>query len=182
MSVTFRVATFGTSCPWLSFIHYNHLCMYGSRACIWCNDVKRTTLPTVSRRSPSSASTLLIGIEIANESRRRQWWVYHGVGYSAATSMTSLTLSHDRQVIQWNNLCHKYHITTRIKTPARLCFSYVCSVCACLDLLVSSSSWCLGGAAVCDCGTPWTFLLLFFPLVSLITLINIRITPLIDSN
>ena len=42
------------------------------------------------------------------------------------------------------------------------CFSYVCSVCACLDLLVSSSSWVLGRAAVCDCGTPWTFLLPFF--------------------
>ena len=27
---------------------------------------------------------------------------------------------------------------------------------------VSSSSWGLGNAAVCDCGTPWTFLLLFF--------------------
>ena len=26
---------------------------------------------------------------------------------------------------------------------------------------VSSSSWCLGMAAVCNCGTPWTFLLLF---------------------
>ena len=31
-----------------------------------------------------------------------------------------------------------------------------------LVLSVSSSSWCLEGAAVCDCGTPWTFLLLFF--------------------
>ena len=29
-------------------------------------------------------------------------------------------------------------------------------------LSISSSSWCLGRAAVCDCGTPWTFLLLFF--------------------
>ena len=38
-------------------------------------------------------------------------------------------------------------------------FSYVCSVCACLDLSVSSSSLDLGRAAVCDCGTPWTFLL-----------------------
>ena len=37
----------------------------------------------------------------------------------------------------------------------------VCSVCACLDLSVSSSSWGLGRAAVCDCGTPWTFLLPF---------------------
>ena len=40
-------------------------------------------------------------------------------------------------------------------------FSYVGSVCACLDLSVSSSSWGLGRAAVCDCGTPWTFLLPF---------------------
>ena len=40
--------------------------------------------------------------------------------------------------------------------------SYVFSICACLDLSVSSSSWCLGGAAVCDCGTPWTFFLPFF--------------------
>ena len=27
---------------------------------------------------------------------------------------------------------------------------------------VSSSSWCLGRAAACDCGTPWTFLLPFY--------------------
>ena len=38
---------------------------------------------------------------------------------------------------------------------------FVRSVCACLDLSVSSSSWGLGRAAVCDCGTPWTFLLPF---------------------
>ena len=31
-----------------------------------------------------------------------------------------------------------------------------------LDLSVSSSSWGLGRAAVCDCGTHWTFLLPFF--------------------
>ena len=31
-----------------------------------------------------------------------------------------------------------------------------------LDLSVSSSSWDLGRAAVCDCGTLWTFLLPFF--------------------
>ena len=30
------------------------------------------------------------------------------------------------------------------------------------NLSVSSSSWCLGRIAVCDCGTPWTFLLPFF--------------------
>ena len=31
-----------------------------------------------------------------------------------------------------------------------------------MDLSVSSSSWCLGRAAVCDYGTPWTFLLPVF--------------------
>ena len=35
-----------------------------------------------------------------------------------------------------------------------------CSICAFLS--VFSSSWCLGRAAVCDCGTPLTFLLPFF--------------------
>ena len=29
-------------------------------------------------------------------------------------------------------------------------------------LSVSSSSWCLGRGAVCDCGIPWIFLLPFF--------------------
>ena len=33
---------------------------------------------------------------------------------------------------------------------------------SCLVLSVSSSSWCLGRAAVCDCGTPWNFFLPFF--------------------
>ena len=41
-------------------------------------------------------------------------------------------------------------------------FRTFCSVYACLDLSVFSSSWGLGRAAVCDCGTPWTFLLLFW--------------------
>ena len=44
--------------------------------------------------------------------------------------------------------------------------SYVCSLCACLDLSVSSSSLGLGSAAVCDCGTPWTFLLPLFFIMS----------------
>ena len=32
-----------------------------------------------------------------------------------------------------------------------------------MDLSVSSFSWGLGRTAFCDCGTPWTFLLPFFP-------------------
>ena len=40
--------------------------------------------------------------------------------------------------------------------------SVFCSIFACLDLSVSSSSWGLRRTAVCDCGTPWTFLLTFF--------------------
>ena len=31
---------------------------------------------------------------------------------------------------------------------------------------VSSSSWCLGRAAACDCDTPWTFLLPFLRIIS----------------
>ena len=46
-----------------------------------------------------------------------------------------------------------------------LCFSYVCSICACSVLSVSSNSWCLRRAAVCDYGTPWTFLLPFLSYV-----------------
>ena len=36
------------------------------------------------------------------------------------------------------------------------------SICACLVWSVSASSWYLERAAVCDCDTPWTFLLPFF--------------------
>ena len=57
-------------------------------------------------------------------------------------------------------------------------FLYVCSVCACLDLSVSSSSWGLGGAAVCDCGTPRTFLLPFFQQISMCTKTLIRLCAL----
>ena len=53
-------------------------------------------------------------------------------------------------------------ITSLGEERANLSAFRVCSICACLDLSVSSSSWGLGRAAVCDCGTPWTFLLPFF--------------------
>ena len=43
-----------------------------------------------------------------------------------------------------------------------LCFLYVSWICACLVLSVSFSSWCLGRAAVCDCGSPWFCLTYFF--------------------
>ena len=62
-------------------------------------------------------------------------------------------------------LCFSVLLVLRLprleKRALILVFSYLCSVCACLDLSVSSSSWCLGRAAVCDCGTPWNFLLPF---------------------
>ena len=37
-----------------------------------------------------------------------------------------------------------------------------------VDLSVSSSSWCLRRAAVCDCGTPWTVLLSFVSYVGFV--------------
>ena len=63
-------------------------------------------------------------------------------------------------------LCFSVLLALRLtrlgKRELILVFSYVCSICACLVLSVSSSSWCLGRAAVCDCGTPWTFLFFLF--------------------
>ena len=41
-------------------------------------------------------------------------------------------------------------------------------------LSVSSSSWGLGRAAVCDCGTPWTFLLPFFLYIHLILAVYLQ--------
>ena len=37
---------------------------------------------------------------------------------------TDIYLSHDHQVIQCNNPCHKIHIITRVITPARLPTGY----------------------------------------------------------
>ena len=62
-------------------------------------------------------------------------------------------------------LCFSVLLVLRLprlgKRELILVLSYVSSVCACLNLSVPSSSWGLGRAAVCDCGTPWTFLLPF---------------------
>ena len=48
---------------------------------------------------------------------------------------------------------------------AGMCASrtFVCLFCACSFLSFFSSSWCRALAAVCDCGTAWTFLLTFLP-------------------
>ena len=45
--------------------------------------------------------------------------------------------------------------------------------------VVSSSSWCLRRAAVCDCGIPWTFLLPFFTSrISEDSIIHISLEPI----
>ena len=63
-------------------------------------------------------------------------------------------------------LCFSVLLALRLprlgKRELILVFLYVCSSFACLDLSVSSSSWCLGMSTVCDCGSAWTFLLPFF--------------------
>ena len=44
-----------------------------------------------------------------------------------------------------------------------MCFSCIClCVLYVFVFVIFSSSWCRGLAAVCDCGTPLTFLLTFF--------------------
>ena len=64
-------------------------------------------------------------------------------------------------------LCFSVLLTLRLPRLGKReswswCFLHVCSICACLVLSVFSSSWCLGTAAVCDCGTHWSLLLPFF--------------------
>ena len=50
--------------------------------------------------------------------------------------------------------------------------TYVCLICACLVLSVFSFFQCLERAAACTCGTPWTFLLLFFSSAVLCTFVQ----------
>ena len=56
-------------------------------------------------------------------------------------------------------MCRTHNSALRTKGQDH---SWRSRVCARLDLSVSYSSWGLGRAAVCDCGTPWTFLFPFF--------------------
>ena len=61
------------------------------------------------------------------------------------------------------SVCFSILITSVGEEEAGLCASrtFVCLICACMFLSFFSSSWCRGLAAVCDCGIPWTFLLIF---------------------
>ena len=62
-------------------------------------------------------------------------------------------------------LCFSVFLVLRLPRLGKRELILVLFVCLfglwCLDLSVSSSSWGLGRAAVCYCGTPWTFLLPF---------------------
>ena len=62
-------------------------------------------------------------------------------------------------------LCFSFLLALRLpclgKRELTIVLFIRCSICACLVLSVSSSSWCLGRAAAYDCGIPWTFLLPF---------------------
>ena len=87
------------------------------------------------------------------------------------SSFSCVKLQSSRRFVVCLSVCHfvlvffspfSIAITSLGEERANLSALYVCSVCACLDLSVSSSSWGLGRAAVYDCGTPWTFLLPFF--------------------
>ena len=98
----------------------------------------------------------------------RPFW---GDGPGVSLSLCCFVVYSARQFVVCLSVCHfvlvffrpfSIAITSLGEERANLSFLYVCSICACLVLSVSSSSWCLGWDAACDCGTPWTFLLLFF--------------------
>ena len=61
------------------------------------------------------------------------------------------------------SVCLSILITTLGEDEAGLCASrkFVCLFCASMILSFFSSSWCQGLAEVCNCGIPWTFLLIF---------------------
>ena len=73
-------------------------------------------------------------------------------------------LKSSRALCHCFSICFSILITSFGEEGAGLCFSraFVCLFCACMFLSFFSSSWCRGLAAVCDCGIPWTFLLIFF--------------------
>ena len=93
-------------------------------------------------------------------------WTCPGVSFTLCCFVIYST----RRFVLCLTLCHlvlvffspfSIAITSLGEESANLNVLYVYSICACLHLSVSSSSWCLGMAAVCDCGTPWTFFLPF---------------------
>ena len=47
------------------------------------------------------------------------------------------------------------------KKELAVCLSCICLFCVCCFVSLSYSFWHQGLAATCDCGTPWTFLILF---------------------
>ena len=99
------------------------------------------------------------------------YWPFLDGGPGVSLTLCCFVVYSMRRFVLCLTLCHfvlvffspfSIVITSLGEDRANLsAFSYVCSICACLDLSVCSSSWCLGKAAVCDCGTPWTFLLPF---------------------
>ena len=80
--------------------------------------------------------------------------------YSSRRFVLSLALCYF--VLVFFSLSFSIAITSFGEERANLSvFRTFSSTCACLVLSVSSSSWCLGRTAACNCGTPWTFLLPF---------------------
>ena len=65
-------------------------------------------------------------------------------------------MSSDRSKV--GRLLQLLFVCMSVNKTGLYCFIVVYSSC----VLVFSSSWGLGRAAVCDCGTLWTFLLPFF--------------------
>ena len=107
------------------------------------------------------------------------YWPFEGGGLGVSLILCCFVVYSTRRFVVCLSMCHfvlvyfspfSIAITSLWEKRANINafrtffvrFSYVCSICACLDLSVSYSSLGLGGAAVCNWGTPWTFLLPFF--------------------
>ena len=112
----------------------------------------RVKLPSFKKclKSPGGLVTVLSG----GPSVSLSFCCY--VVYSTRRFVLCLTLCHFF-------LCFSVHLALRLPRLGKRELILVFFVHLCLlDFSVSSSSWCLGRAEVCNCGTPWTFLLPFF--------------------
>ena len=96
------------------------------------------------------------------------YWPFQFGAPGVSLTLCCFVVYSTRQFVLCFSLCYfvlvffsPFSIAITLLVEKRTCISYVCSICACLVLSVSFSTCCLGRAAVCDCGIPWTFLLPF---------------------
>ena len=144
-----------------------------------CNVSRVTTKPTIWHVRPAKTPISLGILPVWSESSLSPWrnikslathWAHSEDSdqtghppslirvFAGRTLVILLVLSCCGSCIKRPKTCF---ITSLGEERSGLCASraYVCLFLYGLVFVIFSSSWCMGLAVVCDCGTPWTFLL-----------------------